>query len=297
MNPVESRSLRYFLAVAEELHFGRAARRLGMAQPPLSRSIRQLEARIGASLFDRSSRSVTLTAAGTALRDEVRPLLDALDGAVLRAQRTAQPNFRLRVAVKPDNDGGLLNEIITAYEREHAAVPIELLLGGWGEQAPALRDGRADVAISYQAFDQGEIDWETLIEEPQLAALPLDHPLASRSTLRLADLDATALPAGMSAAARRTAEAAEDRAGRTAVRDLPELLQLIEIGRLCAILPASVAHRYRREAIALRPIADAPPAVLAVAWPEATRSLAVAAFVRVATQLAADQRRAAATSA
>jgi len=92
MGVVESRSLRYFVAVAEELSFARAAERLGIASPPLSRAIRKLEAELGVTLLERSTRSVALTPAGTVLLEQARVALDALEAAARRAQRAADPS-------------------------------------------------------------------------------------------------------------------------------------------------------------------------------------------------------------
>jgi DNA-binding transcriptional LysR family regulator len=125
MDRLDSRALRYFIAVAEELHFGRAAERLGIAQPPLSRAIRQLESRLGVPLFQRTSRAVRLTGAGQVLLGEGRHALAALDAAARRAQRAGQPRPALAVALKADNDGGLLPAILAAYRREQAAIPAE----------------------------------------------------------------------------------------------------------------------------------------------------------------------------
>src|SRR5918998_4884330 len=99
---VETRELRYFVAVAEELHFGRAAERLGIAQPPLSRAIAQLERRLGVTLLERTSRRVALTPAGEVLQEQARTALDALAAAALRTRRAGAPQPRLVVALKAD---------------------------------------------------------------------------------------------------------------------------------------------------------------------------------------------------
>ncbi len=105
---VETRELTYFVTVAEELHVGRAAERLGMAQPPLSRAIQRLERRLGVLLLERTSRGVVLTRAGSVLLGEGRVVLDAAAAAVVRVQRAGQPVAQLRLVMKPDGDAGLL---------------------------------------------------------------------------------------------------------------------------------------------------------------------------------------------
>src|SRR4051812_2812141 len=108
MSELETRQLRYFVAVAEERHFGRAAERLGMAQPPLSRAIRDLERQLGVQLLVRTPRQVALTPAGAALLDDARVALDAVAAAERRARRAGQPVPALRLALKADYDAGLL---------------------------------------------------------------------------------------------------------------------------------------------------------------------------------------------
>src|SRR4051794_40375795 len=126
MNPVESRPLRYFVAVAEELSFTRAAERLGIAAPALSRAISRLEADLGVRLLERSTRSVALTEPGAALLSDARAALLALDAASRRARRSAGvTGGKLVLAVKADVEGGLLEDVLAAYRAEHAAVPIE----------------------------------------------------------------------------------------------------------------------------------------------------------------------------
>src|SRR5581483_400298 len=161
MDELETRQLRYFVAVAEELHFGRAAERLGIAQPPLSKAIRDLERQLGVQLLNRTTRRVTLTPAGETLLTDARAVLLATAAAARRARRAVHPEPRLRLALKADFDAGLLSPILDVYE----ALPVELVLGGPGEQVPALRDGRADVALVVTPFDEHGIDSEVLVTQ------------------------------------------------------------------------------------------------------------------------------------
>jgi DNA-binding transcriptional LysR family regulator len=283
--PAESRPLRYFVAVAEELSFARAAQRLGIASPPLSRAIAQLEAQLGVTLLERTTRSVALTPAGRVLLDEARPALDALDAAARRAQRAAGPRHRLVVALKADMDGGLLEDVIAAYERERSAVPLEVALGGWREQAQMLRDGRADVALDATPVGQDapDLDAEPLVTEPRLVALAAGDPLAEARAITMDDLRAAFLPTG-----EPTVWRGRGHGDLPCYRDLSAMLRFVELGRVVALLPASVCARYERPGrIAYRPVADAPPTVLSVVWPRRSTSLAVAAFVRAATAAAA----------
>jgi DNA-binding transcriptional LysR family regulator len=294
MNPVESRPLRHFAAVAQELSFARAAERLSISAPALSRTVAQLEAQLGVKLLERSTRTVALTPAGRVLLEESGPALAALDAAAARAVRAADPARPLVLAMKADLDGGLLEESIEAYAREQAGARMEVRFCGWGEQPLLLRSGEADVAFMYyphERVDEREIDFDVVLEEPQQLAMAAGHPLAARAALALADLEA----------------GYETRPGTTlwwprgteppAVGDMSQLLKLVELDRMVALLPESVSARFGRPQIAYRPVRDAPPARLAVAWPRASRSPATAAFVRVATDVAAAPRLALAGSA
>ena len=286
MNPVESRPLRYFVAVAEELNYARAAERLGIASPALSRSVAQLETQLGVQLLERSTRRVALTPAGAVLLQEARAALAALDGAARRAQRAATPQRRLVVALKADLDGGLLERAMDTYAREGPDVPIEVLLGGWGEQDRQLVDGRADVALVYAPFDTRGLDAEVIRREARVAALPADHPWAARTALEMADIQESFDPneSGYIWWPRTPGNAD---AGAPLVGDISQLLKRIELHQIIALLPASVAARFRRPQIAYLPVPDAPPATLSVAWPQHARSPAIAAFVRSVTDVAA----------
>jgi DNA-binding transcriptional LysR family regulator len=304
MNELEVRQLRYFVAVAEELHFGRAAERLGMTQPPLSRAIRELERQLGVLLLKRTTRQVTLTPAGEVLLRDARTALDAISAAGRRAQHAGQPTPRLRLALKPDIDGGLLPQILDAYAGEQAALPVELVLGRFGEQAQTVRDGRADTALLLGPFDDRRLDYEPLVTEPFLIAMAAADPLAARPSLRLADLAGRSLPGGSPAdqgpapsphgwTGERDHQPSPADNGTLAAStaqsasDLPQIFRLVELGSIVCFLPTSVTRRYPRPEIAYRPVTDLEPATLAVAWPQDSHSAAVAAFVRAAATVAA----------
>jgi DNA-binding transcriptional LysR family regulator len=281
MNDLEVRQLRYFVAVAEELHFGRAATRLGMAQPPLSRAIRDIERQLGVRLMERTTRNVALTAAGEVLLRDARNALDAVSAAGRRARNAGLATPALRLALKADFDAGLLPQIVAAYRREDAALPVEPLLGGRGEQVPALHDGRADVALLPTPFDPRGLDSEPLMTEPNLIALAATDPLATRAGLSLADFAGRRLPDGSPAD-----QGPQRPHGGPSRLDMTQIFNLIEIGTIVFFVPASVARRYTRPDIVYRTVTDLPPAGLVVAWPQDCRSPAVAAFVRAALAVA-----------
>lgn len=278
METVETRELRYFVAVAEELHFGRAAVRLGIAQPPLSRAVQRLERRMGVQLLDRRNRTVGLTPAGQVLLDESRVALDAVGAAVRRAQRAGREERRLLVAMKPDGDVGLLPDILHSYRRDPESIEVEVLVCGIGEQEGMLRDGRVDVAFlpDPDRIIPG-VDTERLIAVDHVAALPLGHPLAGRSAVLLADLDDDRFP--------RWPVVSPAAADRPEVRDVGQLMQLVALGQVIAVVPDTVLRRARSD-VAYVPVLDAPPTALLLAWPDRTRSRAVAAFVRAAVEVA-----------
>jgi len=284
MSEVESRSLRYFVAVAEELSFARAARRLSIAPPALSRAIGHLEANLGVRLLERSTRHVALTDAGAALLVDARDALGALDAATRRARRAGSEGNRLVLAVKADVEGGLLEDTLAAYRAEPDAVTLEVVFTGWREQPDLVRAGSADVAIVLEPFDGAGLDCERLLSEPQALAMPAGHPLGALGRLRLADIEAgherpdpsahVYVPRG---------------SGRPQFADMTQLLRQIELGRILALLPRSLAERTVRPHLTWAAVDDAPPATFALVWRQSATSLAVAAFVRVATAVAAGQ--------
>lgn len=278
MDVVETRELAYFLAVARELHFGRAAESLGIAQPPLSRAISRLERRLGVTLLERTSRRVVLTPAGETLLAEGGAALDAVAAAVRRTRRAGGAGPRLVLAMKPGGDGGgLLPAILAAYEREPDAVPVEMLLGYGADRA--LREGRADAALLYTPRqDVTGLATEELLKEPQVAVLPRNHRLAGRAEVAMADLDGEVRP---------RAPYGPGREEGLRVSDGGQLMQLIALGRAVAILPASMRGLLREDLTAV-PVRDADPTTLVLAWPEASRSRALAAFVRTTAAVAAE---------
>jgi DNA-binding transcriptional LysR family regulator len=279
---VETRELRYFVAVAEELHFGRAARRLGMAQPPLSRAIQQLERRLGVTLFERDNRAVALTAAGAVLLREGRAALDAVDAADRRTRRAGSGRPGLVLVTKAAAATELLAKLLDAYAAEPGAVAVDVQLSGIGQQEPMLRDGRADVALLHLPFDSTVgLDTEELRREGQVVVLPAGHPLTTRSELRMADI--AELP-DLPPARWPDREGGYRDGPGPQIHDHAQLLQLIALGRTYAVVPESARAQLPGDVVA-RPVPDAPEVTTVIAWPPHSRSLALAKLVEVATRL------------
>ena len=201
MDNLELRELRYFIAVAEELNFTRAAMRLGMAQPPLSAAIGKLERKLGVTLLERTSRRVTLTPAGAVLLEQGRIAVEAAGAAAERTRRQGTQPGRLTVAVKPGTGTGLLKRIMERCATDPLIPRVHVLFGHPGGPAAAVRAGAADAAILRAPFDPRGLDAELLLTEPRVAVLPAGHQLAGRA-------EAQARRPG------RRADAALGRAGR-----------------------------------------------------------------------------------
>lgn len=280
---LETRELRYFVTVAEELHFSRAAERLGIAQPPLSRAIQQLERRLGVTLFERDRRGVALTGAGQTLLDEARTILDATTAAARRTRRAASATTRLTLATKAGANHELLRTLLDTHAAEPHAADIDVLLCGMGDQARMLRDGRADVALMQRPFDAlAGFDTEDLLTEQQVAILPAGHPLATHTSLTMAEIsDVPDLPT-----ARWPGQDGSYEPGPgPEIHDLSQLAQLIALGRTMAVLCAS-SRSWLWNAHAAVPLIDAPHVTTVLAWPPHSRSRAVAGLVRTAAALA-----------
>jgi DNA-binding transcriptional LysR family regulator len=279
---METRELRYFVAVAEELHFGRAATRLGIAQPPLSRAISQLERRLGVTLLERTSRSVALTEAGSVLLREGRAALDAVDAAGRRARRAATGRPGLVLVTKAGASTELLAKLLDAYAAEPGAVAVDVLLCAPAEQERLLRDGRADVALLHRPYDStAGFDVEELRTENQIVLLPAGHPLTTRPAVRMADV--LALP-GLPLPRWPGPDGTYADGPGPEIHDHSQLLQLVGLGRAAAVLPESV-QTHLGAGVAAVAVVDAPPVTTVIAWPPHSRSRAVAGLVRAATRL------------
>ena len=186
---MELKRIRYFVAVAEELHFGRAAERLGMAQPPLSRQIARLETDLEVKLFDRTRAQVRLTPAGEVLLDRSRQILDQVESAFRETTRIGQGRAgRLRIAFVGSASHGVLPTIIKSYRAHFPDVDLALSAMNNADLERALVQRDIDIAVARPALVMQDLRTVELHREPLVLALPDDHRLNSQARINLQDL-------------------------------------------------------------------------------------------------------------
>lgn len=186
---MELRQLRYFIAVAEEMNITRAAQRLHMTQPPLSRQLQLIEDEIGLPLFERGARPLKLTDAGRVLYAQARRVLEQADELAPLTRRLAQAAERIVIGFVPSTLYGALPEVIRAFREAAPAVELSLIEMFTLEQLGALKGGRIDIGFGRLRFDDDRLVREVLVEERLIAALPDGHPLAAPdASISLADI-------------------------------------------------------------------------------------------------------------
>lgn len=189
---MEIRHLRYFVAVASTLHFGRAARLLHMSQPPLSKRIADLESEIGAALFDRSRRQVTLTPAGRSLLPKARAALDAFERAATQARAlSAATAPRLRLALPPDSSREVLLDVVRRLHR--VGVAADVSEATTAEQHAMLVAGDLDVGVLRHPYDGAGLRSSPPLRQTLGVVVDAQHPLASRESIRLDELQGSPL--------------------------------------------------------------------------------------------------------
>jgi DNA-binding transcriptional LysR family regulator len=272
MADVDLRKLRYFVAVAEQLHFGRAAEALHIAQPVLSRQIRALEDELKAQLFVRDKRATELTPAGRQLLADAGPLLAGADALRRRVTRAARGPDSFTIGFMP---GLIVTDAVCALTSLHPQLSVDVLRTSWDDQTDVLHDGRADVSYIRLPVDQTGLQVRPLLTEARVAALPAGHRLAGKHTIAIADLadehllqDPAAVPEWRDIATEMRTGA---RRSAPAFRTVEEKLEHVAAGRGIVLLPLSTAVFYTRPGVAYSHVSDIPPNQVCLAW-EATRS-------------------------
>jgi len=187
---IDLRQLRQFIAVAEELHFHRAAERLNMSQPPLTATIRRLEKEVGAKLLERGNRVIRLTAAGKALLEHARLTVGQADQAVAAARDAAAGRVgTLRLSYVGSAMYGRLASMIRAFRRAYPGVKLELKEATTAAQVAALHEETSDLAVLHPPLpDDAGLQMMPFDDDRFAIALPAAHPLASKADVTLADL-------------------------------------------------------------------------------------------------------------
>lgn len=282
MDTLETRELRYFLAVAEELHFGRAAERLGIAQPPLSRAIQQLERRLGTRLLERGPGGVSLTASGAVLLKEAERALAAVEAAVRRTRRAADPARTLVLATKAGASYELLRLLLDAHAGSSGTVPVEVVLCEVGEQAGLLRTGVSDVALMHRPVDDlAGFETLDLLTEGQVAIVPAAHPLALRDQVTMAEI---AQVPDLPMARWPQLDGTYPEGPGPEVRTQSQLAQTVALGLALLVIPAS-SRAWQWPQHAAVPVSDAPPITTVLAWPPHLSSPALDALRTTAAAL------------
>jgi len=297
---MELRHLRYFVAVAEELHFGRAAQRLFMAQPPLSQQILQLEREIGTSLLERTNRRVQLTAAGQVFLQDARDILARVDHAILTAQRASRGEAGwLGVGFVASATYDVLPVILRRFRERFPDVEMVLIELLGTEQGQALRENQIHVGFARLPSDVEGIVLETVAVHPLMVALPATHPLAKQERIDLPELAAEPFilfprqPESNYAdyIIRLCATAGFTPRIVQKTGEMQTAVSLVDAGIGVAIVPASVQN-LRREGVVYRPFAaPAPTIALSMCYRQHDPSPILPHFLAIAREIARDYSR------
>ena len=282
---MDLRVLRYFVAVAEERHFGRAAARLHMTQPPLSRAIKQLETDLGVVLLHRSATGVELTPAGEALYAEASTLLERAEQA--RARVTAAAGaVTLTVGTLGDTAGEAGTRLAETFRRRHPEVSIRFRETDFTDPTTGLRAGLVDVALTRMPFADIGISMRRLRTDPIGVVLRADDPLAGSDSLSLADLADRRwfqLPEGTDPVWRaywNGATPVGERHAGPVVRTVNECMQAVLWNGAVGIAPL-LTHALP-DGLTWTPLTDMPPSPLVVAWTTADENPLIRSFARIA---------------
>jgi DNA-binding transcriptional LysR family regulator len=295
---IDIRHFRYFQAVAQELHFGRAAARLCIAQPALSRQIQQLEEELGTPLLRRTQRRVELLAAGQVFLDRTNMILDEIERALIDARRTGAGEYgRLSVGFIHSSTYGLLPSIIERFRHLYPDIELELHEMPIGEQHVALARGVIDIGLLRPQPAPAELEIQAVLEDPFLAAVPQTHPLAKRQSVRLKELAGEPMimfPQRGSPLFHSRIMAMCERAGFT-----PKVVQqatqihtvagLVGAGIGLAIIPATVCNLHPRGVHFLEILDRPEPVHVALGWLRTKEDMPAVRSFRQVTLLVAQQ--------
>ncbi len=302
MAEIELREIRLFLVLAEELHFGRTAERLGLTTSRVSQLLRTLERKLGGrQLFERTSRRVSLTPEGVTLRDELGVAVRSLDDTLDRARaRGAGPGL-IRVGVLNAASGSaVLNEAITRFEATYDGASVRLTTTPFDDRLGPLRRREVQLSVTRLPLDQPDVVIGPLLSEGdrRVVMVASDHPLARRRDVSVEDFadypmrrpDDVPEELAEASCPSRTPSGRRIVHSDLEITDISELLLVIAQGRLVHPTVAPFAEHFRHPGIAIVPVRDLPPSSSALAWRRGPADPARDAFVAVVEQVAAERR-------
>jgi DNA-binding transcriptional LysR family regulator len=289
---IDVKPLRYFVTLAETRHFGRAAARLNLSQPPLSRQLAALEASLGVTLIERNSRSVALTAAGARFYADAKAILAALDQAGRNARAAVLgERGELTIGFTMCAAYSVLPTYACSYGAACPDVTLNLREIVSNDLAPQVLDGQLDAAIMLSGAPHHGLAERTLLTEPLCVALPRRHPLARARRVRVAQLAkepfviaAREVSEGLHAAIIEhcgTGGFAPD--ARFEVRLQQTVLSLVDEGAGVALVPASM-QRAQLAGVVFKPLADAPSISQVLVWLPTNRNPCLARFLERVAQ-------------
>ncbi len=267
---LDLRKLRYFVAVAERLHFGRAAAALYITQPALSRQIRQFEEELGVELLERSSRQVTLTPAGKRLAEDGARLLADSQAAIAQTRRAQESGRSLTVGFMLGMD---IAPVMAKFAHSHPGVEILLQRLRWWNHAAALRDGRVDAGFVRLPLPTEGLEIRALYQEPVCVALPAGHPLAGMTSVGIAQLADEPVLRYADASPEWNAfwtfdprpDGSHPPPGPY-VHDMEEIVAYVRAGRGVAYLPVPITATIAPTAVTFVRVDDIPPGQVVLAW-------------------------------
>jgi DNA-binding transcriptional LysR family regulator len=294
---VERRDIEIFLALADELHFGRAAERLHVSTARVSQTIKQLERRFGTTLFERTSRRVELTATGRQLRDDLAPALQQIEDAIARAIAAGRGvTGTLRVGFIGAAAGQFVLEVADAFAKAHPDCTVEIRESQFSDGVDLLVNGGIDMLLAtHPVREPGLRAGPVLFTEDRLLAVSARHPFAGRASVAFADLVRDKVLRSPPAVPDYWDEALAPRHmpdGRPVERGpvfttIQEMLALVGAGKGVYPVPTQARAFYQRPDVAYVPIEDQGPFEWAFFWPAAAETSRVRAFNAVAVQTAA----------
>jgi DNA-binding transcriptional LysR family regulator len=293
---VHLRDLRYFLAVAQQLHFTRAAETLYLSQPALSKQIRALERQLRVTLFERDRGTVRLTRAGAELVPYAERMLESWEGARRSLSRASDCALVIGMHTSPGR--GLLPRVRALMVASCPAVELELRHVAWSDRTAGLSDRSTDAAFVWLPLPQPPYRWVTIAREPRLVALPNQHRLAARESVSMVDLldePFLALPAS-AGPLRDFWLAVDDRDGHPVrieaeINDTEETYEAVASGIGICLLAAGNAPIFARGDVTMLPVRDLSPSELVLAWNERHCPPLLETFAGLCEQVATGEDR------